>query len=306
MWFKNLKIYRFSQPFTITAEQLEQQLATKPFHPCGTTQASSLGWAAPLGAESTQLTHIIGKTMMICLRLEERLLPASVVNDTLNEKLDAIYDETERRPVGKYKQTLKDEVILSLLPKAFTRSKRTYAYLDLTEQLLIVDAASNNKAEEVVEFLRQSLGSLPAVPLKTNTLPSLLMTQWLKGNDLPNDFVIKDECELRETNDEGAILRCKRQDLSSDEIQLHLDSGKEVTKLAINWNDRLDCIIQDDLAIKRLKFADELLEQAADDGAEDHAVKFDADFNLMTAELALFIKRLLELFEGELESAISA
>lgn len=308
MWFKNLKIYRFSKPFSISSEALEKQLGEKSFQPCASTQPSSFGWVAPLAGSSednsTQLTHTIAKTSMICVRQEERILPSSVINDSLNEKLDAIQTETGRRPVGKYKQSIKDELILDLLPKAFTRSKRTYAYLDQDAQFLIVDAASNNKAEELVELLRQTLGSLPVVPLKTNTLPSLLMTSWLKGSDLKDDFLIKDECELRESDDEGAILRCKRQDLSSDEIQMHLDSGKEVTKLAINWNDTIDCILQDDLAIKRVKFSDEILDQAADDGAEDHAARFDADFNLMSGELSRFIPRLIEVLGGELESAI--
>ncbi len=308
MWFKNLKIYRFSKPFSIASEQLETQLTEKSFQPCASTQASSFGWVPPLGNShddnSVLLTHTIGKTTMLCVRQEERILPSSVINDALNEKLDAMQAESGRRPVGKHKQSIKDELILTLLPRAFTRSKRTYAYLDQDAQLMFVDASSNNKAEELVELLRQTLGSLPVVPLKTNTLPTLLMTSWLKGNDLKDDFLIKDECELRESDDEGAILRCKRQDLSSDEIQLHLNSGKEVTKLAVNWNDAIECIIEDDLAIKRLKFSDELLEQAADDGAEDAAALFDADFNLMTGELARFIPRLIEVLGGEQNSAL--
>ncbi len=310
MWFKNLKIYRFSKPFSIDAELLESQLSEKSFQPCGSTQASSFGWVAPMGqsqnGSEVLLTHTIGKQTMLCVRQEERILPSSVINDALNEKLDLLQAESGRRPVGKHKQSIKDELILTLLPRAFTRSKRTYAYIDLDAQLMIVDASSNNKAEELVELLRQTLGSLPVIPLKTNSLPTILMTSWLKGKDLKDDFVIKDECELRESDDEGAILRCKRQDLSSDEIQNHLNSGKEVTKLAINWNDTIDCIIEDDLSIKRLKFSDELLEQAADDGAEDAAAQFDADFNLMSGELARFIPRLIEVFGGEQTSAIKS
>lgn len=303
MWFKNLKIYRFSKPFSIDIEQLETQLGEKSFLPCSSTQASSFGWVPPLGTtqddNSTQLTHTIGKTTMLCIRQEERILPSSVINDALNEKLDVIQSESGRRPAGKHKQSIKDEVILDLLPRAFTRSKRSYAYIDQENQFMAVDASSNNKAEELVELLRQSLGSLPVVPLKTKTLATILMTNWLKGIDLKDDFLIKDECELQESDDDGAILRCKRQDLSSDEIQMHLDGGKEVTKLAINWNDTIECILQDDLAIKRLKFSDELLEQASNDGAEDAAALFDADFNLMAGELARFIPRLIEVLDGE-------
>jgi len=130
------------------------------------------------------------------------------------------------------------------------------------------------------------------------------MTHWVKGQELKDDFEILDECELKESDEEGAILRCKRQDLSSDEIQMHLNSGKEVTKLTVNWNEALECILHDDLSIKRLKFSDELQEQASNDGAEDAAAQFDADFNLMTGELARFIPRLIEILGGEQDSAI--
>jgi len=116
---------------------------------------------------------------------------------------------------------------------------------------------------------------------------------------MKDDFLIKDECELKESDDDGAILRCKRQDLSSDEIQMHLDNGKEVTKLSVNWNDAIECILEDDLAIKRLKFSDELLEQADNDGAEDPIAHVDADFNLMTGELSRFISRGIEILDGK-------
>jgi recombination associated protein RdgC len=299
MWFKNLKIYRFSKTFSFNSDELDNQLAEKAFQPCGSLQPSSFGWVSPLGNEGSLLHHTIGNTTMVCARLEEKILPASVVNELLDEKLDAIQTESGRRPVGKYKQSIKDDLIQELLPKAFTRSRKTCAYLDLTHQFLIVDAASNNKAEELLQLLRQNLGSLPVVPLKTKTPPATLMTQWLKGDNQFDDFLIKDECELREADDEGAIIRCQRQDLSSHEIQIHLDAGKQVTKLAINWNDQLDCILQDDLTIKRLKFADEILEQAADEGSEDAASQFDADFSLMSGELARFIPRLIEVLGGE-------
>ena len=171
MWFKNLKIYRFSKPFTIDNDTLEKQLQEHAFHPCTRLQPSSCGWVSPLGNRGSMLTHTIGQSIMVCARQEDKILPAAVINELLEEKLDAVEADTGRRPVGKHKQSIKDELILELLPKAFSKSKRTYAYMDLQAQLLIVDAASGNKADELIQLLRKALGSLPVIPLKTATLP---------------------------------------------------------------------------------------------------------------------------------------
>ena len=125
------------------------------------------------------------------------------------------------------------------------------------------------------------------------------MTQWLTNHQAPNDVNIEDECELRSPDDEGAIIRCKRHDLSLPEIKNHLDSGKRVIKLSISWADRLAFIIDENLAIKRLKFLDLIQDQVSEIETTNEAEQFDADFSIMSLELAGFLPRLLEWFGGE-------
>ena len=57
MWFKNLALYRFTEPFTLTADELEEKLADKHFRPCGSHDEFSLGWTSPVGNSSEQLIH---------------------------------------------------------------------------------------------------------------------------------------------------------------------------------------------------------------------------------------------------------
>jgi recombination associated protein RdgC len=125
------------------------------------------------------------------------------------------------------------------------------------------------------------------------------MTQWLRDENIPEDMLLGDECELRESSEDGSILRCKRQDLSAEEVTMHLNAGKQAYKVAIEWGEKFSAILNDDLTIKRLKFDDTLLAEADDEGADDAAAKFDADFAIMTLTLAAFLPRLLEYFEGE-------
>jgi recombination associated protein RdgC len=217
----------------------------------------------------------------------------------LQEKILEAEDQQGRKLAKKERAAIKDELIFELVPRAFTFSNKTYAYIDPKGGWIVVDAASAKKAEDLLSLLRKCLGSLPAVPLNTVDKPVAIMTDWLINNQPPADIVIEDECELRSPEEEGGIIRCKRHDLSLPEIKNHLDTGKEVIKLAVSWADRLAFIIDENLAIKRLKFLDLIQEQVTDTETSSEAEQFDVDFSIMSLELANFLPRLLELFGGE-------
>lgn len=299
MWFKNLSIFRLTEEFALTPVELEEKLGQIAFRPCGQHEEATFGWTAPLGKTSQQLVHAANGFMMICVKKEEKVLPAAVVNEMLQEKILEAEDQQGRKLAKKERAAIKDELIFELLPRAFTFSNKTYAYIDPKGGWIVVDAASTKKAEDLLSLLRKCLGSLPAVPLNTVDKPVAIMTDWLINNQPPADITIEDECELRSPEEEGGIIRCKRHDLSLPEIKNHLDTGKEVIKLAVSWADRLAFIIDENLAVKRLKFLDLIQEQVTDTETSSEAEQFDVDFSIMSLELANFLPRLLELFGGE-------
>jgi len=299
MWFKNLTVLRLTEPFGLTDNELEQRLQTKPFRPCGRVEQSTIGWTAPLGRQARPLVHSTNGFMMLCARREEKIVPSSVINEIVAERVAEIEGGQGRQVRRKERQSLADKVMLDLLPRAFTHSVRTFAYIDPKGGWLVIDAASSKKADELTELLRKTLESLPVAPPTPKQRPGAVMTGWLAGEPIPGDVTIEDECELRLPEEEGSIVRCKRQALFSPEIQSHLDAGKEVIKLALTWDDRLSFVLDEQLGIKRLKFLDILQEQADEVDSGDEAGRFDAEFSIMTLELARFLPRLLELFGGE-------
>ncbi len=298
MWFKNIRLYRFTKPFELTPEELEEKLAEHIFQPCGKHDQSKYGWTSPLGRHGEMLTHVTGEYIMICAQKQEKILPASVVNDAVQEKVEEMEDKQGRKVFRKEKLQLKDEVTLTLLPKAFARTSKTFAYFAPKDNLLVVNSSSANKAEELLGFLRTSIESLPVIPPNAKNIPSEVMTLWLQHQTAGENFEIDQECELYNPAEDGNVVRCKGQDLYSDEIQTHLAAGKQVKKLGVLWKDALSCILEDDLTIKRLKFQDMVLEKADEADSESAAEQFDQDFAVMSLELSKFFKSLFKAFGG--------
>ena len=298
MWFKNLLVYRFTKPFTLGADELEQALLEKTFTPCGSQDMSTRGWCAPVNQEDAPLVHAANGNMMLCLQRQEKVLPGAVVNEFLDEKIAEIKEREERSVGRKERQELKDEVIFELLPRAFSRTGKLFAYIDPKAGLLFVNAASHKRTEELINYLRESIGSLPLVPLKAKNTTQQIMTHWLKEWTAPEGFEIGGECELKDTADDSAVIRCKNQNLHSQEIKNHLEASMYVNKLELLWREGIECVVDDQLTIKRLKFSDLVMDKAGDVDTESAAEQFDVDFTIMSGEFARFIPALLEAFGG--------
>lgn len=299
LWFKNLMVYRLSREVSLSADEMEKQLSAFSFTPCGSQDMAKTGWVSPMGSHSDALTHTVNGQIVICARKEEKILPSPVIKQELQAKIERLEGEQHRKLKKTEKDSLKDEVLHSLLPRAFSRFNQTFLWIDTVNDLIMVDAASAKRAEDTLALLRKSLGSLPVVPLTLENPIELTLTEWVRSKELPTGFALMDEAELKAILEDGGVIRCKKQDLFSDEIAVHIEAGKLVTKLALDWQERVQLVLSDDGSLKRLKFSDTLREQNEDIDREDYAQRFDADFILMTSELAALIQNLIEALGGE-------
>jgi recombination associated protein RdgC len=116
---------------------------------------------------------------------EDRLLPGAVVNDMLAKKLEEIEQKEGRKPGGRTRKRIKDELITDLLPRAFVKPSRTDALLDLEHGVVVVDTSSRKSGENVVSEIRRALGSFPALPLNAEVAPRSVLTGWIAGEPCP-------------------------------------------------------------------------------------------------------------------------
>lgn len=296
-WFKNAMIYRLTKSLDWSEKTLSDALENHQYHPCNQSEMSKFGWSTPLkGSELLYFT--VGKQILLLAQKEEKILPAHVIKRELDARVEKV-EQAENRKLKKVeKQTLKDDVVATLLPRAFSKYQQTALWIDAENNLIYVDAASAKRAEEALALLRKSLGSLPVVPLTFANEPSLVMQEWVAKESIPQWLVSLEEAELRDAN--NGVIRCKQQALDSDEI-LSLVNSKYVTKLALEWEEHLSFVLNEDCSLKRLKFADQIREKNDDILKEDYAQRFDADFVLMTGILSKLTENLLHDFGGEKE-----
>jgi recombination associated protein RdgC len=299
MQFKNAMIYRLASHAQISTDTLETQLENLAFFPCGSQDMMRVGWVSPMGDHGIALTHAAGNQILICLKREEKILPSSVIKKELQAKIGKLEGEQHRKLKKSEKDSLRDEIIHRLLPRAFSRESLTYLWIDNDNHRIVVDASSAKRAEDALALLRKTLGSLPVTPIVFADRIEVKLTEFVRKDELPTGFVLQDEAELKAVLEAGGVIRCKHQDLISDEIATHIESGKYVTKLALEWEERIQFTLSDDFSIKKIKFSNVLKEQNDDIDREDVAQRFDADFVLFTGELSMMIDSLIDGLGGE-------
>lgn len=299
MWFKNLRPYRMTRAFELGAEQLETALADKAFRPCSPAQPLALGWVPALGAGSANLVHSADGRFLLRLKREEKILPPSVVRDLLKERIEGIEAQQGRKVYRRERLALKDEIVQDCLPRAFSRHSEIALIIDPAARWVLVDSASAGRAEDALNLLREAIGTFPVIPPATTMSPAVAMSSWLTQGSLPKEFSLREECELTESGDEPAVLRCRGIDPLSNEIRQHVEGGMEVTRLSLGWKEQLQFVLGQDLCLRRLKFADALVKENDDVADEDPLARSDADFVIMAPALTALQDRIVELFGGE-------
>lgn len=297
MFFRNLTLFRFSPAVAADLERLAEALPDHALRPVGPMEMSTRGFVSPLGRLAEDLTHTVGSNTMVVTGSEDKLLPVAVVNDEVAKRVQKIVDDEGRKISGRERKRIKDDALNELLPRAFVRQSRTATYVDRKSGWVVIDTSSRSAAETVLSQIREALGSFPAVPLAPEESPRVLMTQWIATGELPAGFALGDEVELRDpATSSGAIARCRRQDLDTDEVREHLRTGKQVYKIGLVFDNRISFVLGEDLVVRKIKFTDVVLDGQAD-SPESIAAEMDANFALMTLEYARLLTKLAELFK---------
>jgi len=293
MWFKNLKLYRLAPNAKL--DGLYEALQSCQFQPCGSQEGQSSGWIEP--REDSPFVYQVGDHLLITLRTEKRLLPASVINLATRKRVVQIKEQQGFKPGRKQTKEIKEQIIMELLPKAFVTQSDTHAWFDTVNGWFVVDASSSNKSDEVLGLLAKSLAPFPIVPLHVEMSPAAAMTLWLSEDEPPAGFTVDQDTQLQATGESRATVRWTRESVNTSEALDHIKAGKQCTRLAMTWNDRISFVLTDDLSIKRVTPLD-ILKDNQDAQATNEAEQFEADFALFSGETSRLLADLVAALGG--------
>ena len=296
MWFKQVSFYPLNKDKLPDLETLSAKLQEAEFAPPQGLDWFGEGFAPPEGF-LPELVFPADFTWSVALKKSEKVLPAGVIREILDDKIAEI-QKAEARTVGrKEKQDLKEQITDDLLPRAFTRSSKTQAVCDTRSGFLLVNQASATRAENLLAKLREALGGLEAKLPNTKQSPSSLMTEWLLQGACGGGFELDDMCELKGTGDAAPTVRVSKQDLTADEVVQHVKTGKTVTQLGLVWRDQIAFVLTQDFTLKRIQYLDVLQEEAESHGDDAASLAFASQI-LMAEALSTLLQELVSLLGG--------
>lgn len=294
MWFKSCYIYNITSELPADFQVLQEMLAEKRLEACSASKAVSQGWVSPFGRGNDILVHGCGPFWLICLGVDQKLLPASIVREEVQARILEIEQNQQRKVYGKEKAALRDDIEFEFLSKAFVKKSQIAAFIDTDKKRLVVDVSSDSKADEFISNL------LEAMDLKLELLQPELslnqqMTKWLLAGEGPEYFTLAKDCVMEDLEQANSRVRFAQQDLTASEVLNIAKNHRRVSEISLIWQDRIQFNLKSNLALTRIKFFDVVKEQLAEDeGDLTQVARLDRDFALMSLELTGVISALLD------------
>lgn len=207
-------------------------------------------------------------------------------------------------PREKEQRDIREEARRALLPMAFAQQSTVLVWVDPQASMLVLDAASQAKADAVMTCLVKAVEGLAVRLVDTQTSPSAAMALWLSTKSAPPGFTVDRDCELKAADESKASVRYTRHALDTDEVCQHVAQGKMPTRLALTWSDRVSLVLTEALQFKKVEILEGVLQEADSSPGDVADDNFDGDVALMTGTLRALIAQMMEALGGERQASV--
>ncbi|MCO6549903.1 MAG: recombination-associated protein RdgC [Gilliamella sp.] len=287
MFFKNLIIYQFDKNNAI--ERLDNDmLKNMAFTPCGPTDSIKKGFVSPIDDDDVLKLQVQGHSLLK-LRIESKLLPASVIKKKTAERIEQLEQKLGRSVTKSERLRAKDDVIVDLLPVAFTKDQYVYVWINDKDKFIAVEIASFKKAEDVLALIRKELGALALKPLSVENNISFTLKEWVCNDNTPPNFFVLNDAMLADPLEGNGKIKLIDENLTAEEVKSYLNGGREIKSLSFSYKQQTVFTVNTELVFSKISFSSEMLDENSDISLDDKAKRIEADFFLVANELANLI-----------------
>ena len=279
--FRNVRFYHLDGVWPESEESLSTSLEQAGFEPCGPLTERSSGWVAIDPDTSDFLARRVNGADLFRLRSQSRVLPAAVINEELEVRIEEFRRRMQEAPTPREKRRLKAEARDELMPKAMLKSDRIWGYVDLKEKVLGIDTALDSVAERFLRRMQASLDGINIRPLQFMKPVDELLSG-IFFDDAPRQFSLGRECRMQDLGDAASKVRWTDFDLSDKSIRDHVANDMRLTHLSIVYDNIMNFTMDENGVLTKLKFI------GMDDDIENHKealARQDAEFVLITGTL---------------------
>lgn len=295
MWFKNIFAFKLNEE-QYDDKEFQGQLEDKQIKPCGKNDLESFGWC-PIFDDEEELYQKVSGAYVLKYKHEKKNIPNKVVQERLKKKIKEHIKESGQKPNREEKDNFKEAIVLEMAQTAFIESSYINGYLDFKNKYLIIDTSSAKSADAFLSLLRESVGSIDVDILEPDFDPADKMTEWLSEGSATDPFELEEGCVLKDTMGLGSKITADKHALDVEEIQKHIEEGKRVEELDLNWHERVNFRLCSDFKIKKIKFQDvvnESVEEELGESDDQYAV-YSASMYIMIEDFAEMLTDLLKL-----------
>jgi recombination associated protein RdgC len=291
--FKNARFFTFDHQ-ALKKIGLDDRLAARGLAALTAFEKERSGFVA--ASSDGALVFEAQPYLMVAMATDRKVLPASVVRQEMESKVQALEETRGRALSRKMKADMREDIEAELLARAFSVRHLYRIWMDRETGIGFVDQSSPKVQETFMTLWRDVVPEVAVTPVQTAVSPITAMTQWIAAGEAPRGFSIDQDAELRSAAAGQATVRYVRHPLEASEIRQHVVDGKQCTRLALTWADRVSFVLSEDFSLKRLQWAETSESEGSSDQSDEE--RFEADFALASGDMAQLVHDLIEALGG--------
>lgn len=264
---KNANIFKAVLPESY--EELAKHLGELPYSTLLPTEYSKDSFV-PNQVTGELATPIVGG-YAFTLRRDEKVIPPSTIKEEVSKRVKELEDETGRKVNRQEKSSIKDSVLMALLPRAFSKPKFANCIYLTESNLLIVDCASATMASAVVRNLVKVMGSVKTTTIFISNIKNGLAAK-LKSYVCDSDFnafgaglSVGGEIRLSNQTTGERIHYSGIDPVTDTQLEENLNEGFIVDRVCFNYGEAVKFTLNDQFKIGAMAWSDI---ETGDDGED--------------------------------------